>query len=368
MLPKKTDIHFRIINRWLVFILFLVIISNLPHQKAPFFSWLNVSVYFLIFLQASALLAREKSNRLIYLSLALFALFHSLSFANIFVGEGNLIPDDYLRYYLFEYKHILLSGITALCIIHICLRYFLRELSELRTFALSAALVVAVILWQYYPFLVDKEYILDVEDSILYKSVMLFDFLPLLFLFLYGFLLYRYDWSLGEHINTLMVTFFIMTIMDLTNYFGNIYEITIFQYTQYVLLTNLALMLITTTRLVNYSFSSFGQLHQSILVTGDTLGIPIKRKRTSGAILLDFTKAYFNERRNTVAIIALCGLWCVNFFGSSIFVKINVGVMLIASLILFYYLTALYQKRLDSGNILNLRGKREAGLRARKHS
>ena len=359
MFLKNANIHFRIINRWLIFVLFLLAISNLPHQDAPFFSWFNVSIYFFIFLQALSLFRHEQHNRLIFLSIALFSLCHSLSFANIFVGEGYLIQDDYLRYFLFEYKHIILSGVTALCIIYICLKYFLHELSEMRVYLLSIIIALTILCWQYYPFLLDKEYIFEVEDSVLYRSAMLFDFLPLSFLFLYGLLLYRYDWSLGEHINTLMISFFIMTVMDLTNYFGNIYQITVFQYTQYVLMVNLTLLAITMTRLLNYSYSKYGEFYHSILSAGDRLGIPIKRKRSSGDILFDFAKAYFGERRNAVAIVTMTALCGVNFLGSSLFIKINVGVMLLGSLVLFYYLTALYQRRSSHGNIVNLKEKRD---------
>jgi|GEM_PF-1210642 len=360
MLVKNANIHFKIVNFWLSFVLFLLVISNLPHQPAPFFSWFNVSIYFFIFLQALALFRHEAHNRLIYLNIAIFSLCHSLSFANIFVGETYLVQDDYLRYFLFEYKHIVLSGVTALCIVYICLKYFLHEFRKNGVYLLSVAVVLLILCWQYYPFLLDKEYILEVEDAFLYRSAMLFDLLPLFFLVLYGLLLYRYDWSLGEHINTLMISFFIMTVMDLTNYFGNIYQITIFQYTQYVLMVNLTFLAITMTRLLNLSYSKYGELYHSILSAGDMLGVPIKRKRTSGDILFDFAKAYFGERRNVVAVVALTALCGVNLLSHSLFIKINLSVMLLGSLFLFYYLTALYQRRANSGNIINMKERRDS--------
>lgn len=342
---------------WLVFILFLVMISNLPHQPVPFFSWFNVSIYFLIFLQMVHLIRYDPKNKFIHLNVGMFALLHSLSFINIFIGEGFLIPDDFLRYYFFEYKHIVLSALPALCVIHITIRYFFDELTELKVYAISLATIIPVFLWNYYPFLIDKEYILEVDNAILYKSVMLFDFLPLFFLVLYALLLYKHDWSLGEHITTLMVCFFIITIMDITNYSGNIYDFTIFPYTQYVLMVNLTLLAITSTRLLNYASSGLGRLYDSVLSAGARFGVPIKRKRTSVAILLEFARAYFHERRNLVVVSALVAIIGLNYFSNSLFLKINMAVLLSGCLILFYYGSALYQRRLADGDLLIRRKK-----------
>ena len=355
MFTRNFNIHFKIVNYWFTFVLFLIVISNLPHQEIPFFSWFNCSIYFLIFLQSIYLFSRGQQNRFVFLNIALFSLFHSASFISIYVGDGYLFGDDYLRYFFFEYKLIMLSVLPALCVIHLALKYFLKEIGELKIYALTVAIVLPILLWHYHPFLMDKELIFEIEDSLLYKRVMLFDFLPLSFLVLYGILLYRYDWSMGEHINTLMVCFFIITIMDITNLCGNIYKITVFNYTQYVLLVNLTFFLITMFRLVNHSCSAFGQLYESIMQSSNTFGVPIKRRKTAAYTVWQATKAYFLQWRNTIGFSMLVLAMTVNFSGASDFVKINLAVMAFGLVVLLYYLTALYHKRLANGNILNVK-------------
>lgn len=355
MFTKNFNIHFRIINFWFTFVLFLIIISNLPHQEVPFFSWFNCSIYFLIFLQSLYLFKQEKHNKYVYLNIGLFALFHSLSFTNIFIGEHFLIEDNYLRYFLFEYKFILLSFFPALCVVYMTIKYLFKNIENYKLYLLSFAVILPVFLWHYYPFLLDKEYILDIDDAVLYRSVMLFDFLPLFFLVLYGILLYRYDWSLGEHVNTLMVCFFIITIMDITNLCGNIYDITIFGYTQYVLLVNLSFFLITMFRLLNYAYSEFGQFYNDIVNAGNTYGVPIIRKRSVTASLIEFAKAYFHQRRNTIGFIMVLLSFSINYLSHSLFIKINIAVLSFGLLVLLFYLTALYQKRINSGNVINIK-------------
>lgn len=354
MLKKNQSIHIKIVNWWLSFILLLIIISNLPHQVVPVFSWLNCSVYFLIFLQTIALYKLGNANKNIFLNIGIFAFLHSLSFTDIFVGENFLYGDDYLRYFFFEYKYITLSFLPAFCVIFITLKYIFKTSSDLKIYLFSFALTIPTLIWNYFPFIADKEFILEVEDALLYKSVILFDFLPLFFLVFFGALLYKFDLSLGEHINTLMICFFIVTIMDITNLIGTVYNIIIFKYTQYVLLISLSFFSITLFRLINYSYSDFGQLYSSIISYGDVYGVPIKRKKNA---FIQFLKIYFHEKRNSIGFSMLLLTFFINYFSNSIFIKINMTVLSIGMFALLFYVSALYQKRLNSGNFVNFKNK-----------
>jgi hypothetical protein len=222
-------------------------------------------------------------------------------------------------------------------------------------YLITLGIILPIFLWHYYPFLLDKQYILEIEDAVLYQHAMYFNFLALFFIVLYGIALYRYDRSLGEHINTIVVCFFIITIMDVTNLVGYIYKITIFSLSQYVLLVNLSFFLITMFRLLNYAYSEFGQFYNAIVTGGNDFGVPIKRKRNVSASVLDFAKAYFHHRRNTIIFLTLLFIFCINYFEVSLFTKLNLAVLSTGVLIVFYYLTALYAKRLRNDNLISTR-------------
>lgn len=355
---KNLNIHIKTINFWFSFVLFLMVISHLPHQPVPFLSWLNCSLYFLVFLQSLFLFKQNTSNKFIFLNIGIFALFHSLTFTNIFIGRPFLIKNDYLAYYLFEYRIIFLSFLFALCIIFICIKYLLETSSDLRIYLISFSILIPIFLWHYFPYLADKAHIFDIEDAVLYRGVLLFNLLPLIFLIFYGIQLYKHDRSLGAHINTIMVCFFIITIMDMTNLIGNIYEITIFSYTQYVLLVNLSFFLITMFRLLNHAYSDFGIFYDRIVTSGNHLGVPIKRKKNLSAAALEFVKAYFHHRRNTLGFMTLIFIFCINYFQASLFLKLNLAVISFCGLVLFLYFTALYEKRLGKGNLIKLKNNR----------
>lgn len=355
MIYKNLNIHYKIINIWFGFILFLVAISNLPHAgKIPLLSWLNSSIYFLLFLQSAYIFKQDSKNKTIFLNIGIFALFHSLSFAYLLIGDHYLIGSNYLTWYIFEYQELLLIFVFAFSIIFICVKYYFNNLSSPYIYLITLLAMLPIFVWQFYPYLVDKNFILDnsLNENMFYKGLLYFNFLPLFFVIFYGILLYKYDRSLGEHINTVMVCFFIMLLMDITNLLGDLYAITIFSMTQYFLLLILSFFLITLFKRLNYVYSDFGQFYDNLVISGNNMGVPIKRKKSTYATLIDFAKSYFYTRRNALFFITLVLVFCINYFNVSPFLKLNLSAISFCILVLFFYLTALYQKRIQKGRLL----------------
>lgn len=358
MLKKNLVIHFRVINVWLGFILFLIVISNLPHEAAPMLSWVNCSIYFLLFLQAFYLVRNHHHNRDIFFNIAIFALFHSLSFAIPFFGQNQLLGSDYLAFYFFAYLDLIQSFAFIFCVVYLCIKYLFKDEHLYVTYGLTLAVVIPVFLWQYFPFLFNKTELLELvsQDAMGIERRMLYtNFLPLFFIVLYGVILYRYDRSLGAHINNIVVCFFIMLIMDMTNLAGYVFRIAAFPFTQYVLLMTLSFFIVTMFRLLNYARSEFAQFYETLVRGENYLGVPIKRKQSLSLPVLDFARAYFHQRKNTVGFLTLVFFFCINIFHVSLFVKVNLGVLSFGLMVLFVYLSALYQKRLRNGNLLTLR-------------
>lgn len=358
MLSKNFNIHIKIINCWLFFILLLVIVSNLPHDNIPTLSWLNSSIYFLIFLQCIFIFRRDQHNKSLFFNLGLFSVFYSFSFIQQYIGNNFSFGNNYHIYYFFEYRKIIISFLLAFCVLYICIKYLFVNLKPLYLYGITLAIIIPIFVWHYYPYLIDKNYIFDIENlSVFYKSILYLTFLPLFFIIFYGMILYLYDRSLGEHINTIMVCFFIMTLMDITDLYGYIYKIKLFSLSQYVLLLVLSFFLITLFRRLNYVYSEFGQFYDSLVVSGNNLGVPIKRKKASTISLLDFAKAYFRQRRNTAGFLTFFFIFCINYFNVSPFLKLNLAVLCFGILVLFFYLTALYQKRSQNGELLTVKRK-----------
>ncbi len=351
------SIHFKILNLTLLFVFFLSVIAYLPHQKVPVLSWTNNCLYFLMFLQCVFIYRKETNNRDIFFNIGLLCFFYSFSFVNVFIGDGYLLGNDFLSFYLCQYRTILLSFLLGLSVLYICVKYMVATLSKRYVYLITFACIVPALIWSFYPFFVDKDYLLTLPDyTELFKSVFVFTLLSFVATCVYGIYLYKKQKSLGEHINSLMVCFFIMTLLDLTDSFGYVYKIKLFSISQYVLLAILSFFIITLFRKLNYVYSEFGQFYESLVVSGNKYGVPIKRKKDIViSPFLRFFETYFHHRRNILGLIALILVVWINFLHVSTFLKLNLVVAFTAFLILSGYMLALLHKRMSKDNLLSLK-------------
>lgn len=353
MIYSKSSVLFRIINIWFAFVFFLVLISSLPHQTVPLFSWLNCSLYFLLFLLCIFIFFREPVNKAIFVNIGLLCLLYSLSFVNVLIGSANLFGDEYLAYDVFQYRTMLLSFLMAFSVIFICVRYLFKELKARTSYLITLLIVLPFFIWHYYPFLADRTYLLRVDTTVFYKSMLSFTFLPFLGICFYGYLLYKKEDSLGEYINSLMVCFFLLTVVDITDIFGYIYQIKLFPLSQHISLFILSFFILTFFRKLNYAYSDFGQFYENALVAGNYLGVPIKKKKNrSVASFVALIKSYFEYRRNTFIFLSLAFIVCLEHSGLPPYLKLNVIVLGFCSVVLFFYIIALYQKRVRKGELI----------------
>lgn len=353
MLALKSTVLYRIVNLWFAFVLFLILISNLPHQSVPIFSWFNYSLYFLLFLLCVFIYIKEPVNKAIFFNVGLLCLLYSISFINLLIGNNYVFDNEYLAYYVFQYRTMLLSFLMAFSVIFICVRYMSKELSTLSSYLVTLAVVLPFFLWHFFPYLADRNYLLQVDTAVFYKSMFYFTFLPLFGIFFYGYLLYKNENSLGEYINALMVCFFLLTMIDLTDMFGYIYEIKLFSLSQYVSLLILSFFILTFFRKLNYVYSDFGQFYENALITGTYMGVPIKKKKNRGvSSLIAFVKSYFKYRRNSFIFLSLIFILCLNHLNLPAYLKLNVAVLAFSSLLLFFYIIVLYQKRIRNGEFV----------------
>ena len=356
---ESSKIYFKIINIWLSYIFFLSLIANLPHYGIPFLSWVNLSLYFLIFLQCIFILRRTKNNKEIFVNLGLLCLVYSVSIISVFIGKGALIENTILSHYIYQYRKILVSFLLSLSIIYICVRFVFNKLKPNLIYLFSFLIILPIFWWHFGSYILDRNYVfnvltVDFDYETLFRDILYFTFFPFFFICAYGLLLYKEEKSLGEHVNGLMVCFFIMTLLDIVDIFGELYEIKLFTLSQYVILINLTLFVVTLFNKINFIYSDFGQFYEELVVTGNKWGVPIKRKRNgTAAAFLESIKVYFNYKKNTLGFLLLFIICSLNYLNVSLFLKLNITAATFAIIVLFFYISALYQKRLSNGNLLS---------------
>ena len=353
MILKNYSLHFRIVNLWLFFLLLLTTLSNFPHQVVPSVSWFNCSVYFLIFLQCIFIARKASHNKAIFLNLGLFCLANSLTFVSLFIGEEFLFGDIYLKWQIFQYRTLLLDLLLVLSIVFICVKYTSNTQKTWVLYGLSFIIILPIFLWHYYPYVMDPYYTLKVDDLAFSKSALYFRIFPFFAVCYYGFLLYQNDKSLGLHINSLMVCFFILTLMTITDSFGEIYNIKLFSLSQFISLFILSVFAATMFQKLNYIHSDFGQFYESLIVSGNQSGVPIKRRKNPTLhFFASVARDYFNKSRNSFWFSLFSFLLVIKLLDFPLYLKMNVAAILIAALAILFYLAALYQKRLKKGELM----------------
>jgi len=357
IISNRSNVHFRTVNLWFAFVLSLIAMSNIQHQSMPVMSWLNCSLFFVIFLQCVFIFRKETSNRGIFFNIAALALLGSLSFVNSFIGTGHLIGNDFHAYYVFQYRKMIVTFLLGLAVTYILVRYVFVSLNTLKSYLVTLAIVLPVFLLNFWPFLMDKDYLVNLPDNgPFYKAILYFTSFSFLSVWLYGVFLYKNERSLGEHVNVLMVCFFFMTLFDIIDCFGLIYGIKLFSLSQYLLLIIHTFFILTLVRRLNFVCSTFGHFYDSIVTSGNNLGVPIRRKKSTYATaFVKWIRAYFHSRRNLISLVTLSFLFCVNYFDVSLFLKLNLAALWFGVIILFAFVSALYQKRLETGDLLALR-------------
>ncbi len=357
-MPAKTQaIHFKVINSCLGYLCLLVICTNFSHQTVPVWSWVNYCLYFLMSVLCLFIFRYEKANKAIFFNIGLLCFFYGMSFVNLFVGDGYLLGNDFLSFYVFQYRTILLSVLLGFAVVYVCIRYIFFELHVGYAYLITGACVMPLLFWCYAPFLLDKNYLLNLPNNLeLYRSVLHFTLFSLLAVCVYGFCLYRNERSLGEHVNTVMVYFFVMTTLELTDAAGTVYGIKLFSISQYILLIILSLFIVTLYRKLVYNCSDFAQFYERLIVSGNSYGVPIRRRESAlTQRFLILSGQYFHHRKNTLGLAVLGFAMTMNYLQISSYLKLNLVVVFSAFLILSGYALALFNKRTANGNLLSFK-------------
>jgi len=189
--------------------------------------------------------------------------------------------------------------------------------------------------------------------AVFYKSLFFMDFIPLGAIIAFGILLYKYDKPIGEYINSIMVCFFILILVEVTDSFSTIYQIKLFNVSQYVLFMNLCFFVLTLFRKLSYAYSPFGQFYEGVIRMGGRYkDVPLERRKSRLFPLVLFLKEYFQHRRNGFALATFLIIFALSYFDVSLFVRLNILVSGIGFLTLLYYVAALYNKRVQRGHLL----------------
>lgn len=354
---KKNSYKYAIINVWCIYNLILyVLASNFPYwENVPLISWINSSIYFLLFLISIFIVFQDKYNRDIFINLSAMFIFYSMVIFTIFIGSKYLLGNDTLAYKMYPLKKMVLHFLTIGSLYYISLKYILKKLRRFVIYILSLCISAIIVIFCFYNFLMDLGYILQSPHalSILERGNLIAHSLTLLPIIIYGIFLYRYDRPNGEYINLVMVGFLFLALAGLLEsafqYFGE----KVHSNSQFIFLIVLFLLFIILFKKLNYAYSAFGRFYeQAIFQKGDFLNIKLQRRGKSKISFFMYYYGYFAGRKLQYTISVIATLCCINISGIPLYLKINIFVFLLSIFTVLIFFTSLYHKRAQQNDVL----------------
>jgi hypothetical protein len=359
MSGKNINLIFRLLNIWFAFTILLFLSTYLPHwADIPFLTWLNIALYFFLFLMAVSISFKEKHNKAIFINLSIYLFAYWFGNINLFMGVESTFGTENLLYYFFHFKNSAHSIFMNLFIVFVVLKYLFREQKTWVLYMVSIVLILSSYILNFHPYLVKPGLFWDLELLYypdLFRRMFLNNLLGLAFMIFYGYRLYKKDAILGEYINLLMACFFISLITNMTNYLSFSYDIEIFNLKMYLLSGKLVFMSVILFKKLCFINSEFGQFYESLVSKKIKIDkIQIKRYRSeSNAFLLKLVKIYISQRRFyliTLAVVAGIG---IGYFNFPKYFTILIITVLFCLIVLFWFVNRLYKRRAKQQYIIS---------------
>lgn len=270
-----------IANLWLAYVIFTLFSLRFKHWEVPTISVVNYCLYFLITLLAGAAFLKGRYNKHIFLNIAIFAFVYVLGFIVIFIGKNYSFGNDYLQYYAWSYRKIIISIVTGLTIIFIPVDYLTFNKKTYVKYLIALGLCLPIALIYYKNFLLSYRY-LFIDDHIrqIFLGFIGMNFWSLFFIILYAYLILKYDKPVLGHVNLLVFSFLLFISIDSLDNFFNYIRQPLPIFSGVLLLVNLLLFVSILLHNLFYVSSDFGQFYEQFRFSERKLGITILKRKT----------------------------------------------------------------------------------------
>ncbi len=348
---NKINLLYQLLNIWLIFNFILYLSSHLPHwESMGIHNWINYSLYFLLFLFSSTIFLKDKNNRDIFFNFSLFLLIVSISFINIFMGSHYLFGEDKTLYSFYVYKNIIFCFLINFVIVYIVMKYLFYKTKPLYIYMLSLGILLPVLIYHFSPYLKNSNYIFTLGNSYLRdmsSRLFLVSVISFPFIFIYAYILFKKDRSIGEYINELMAFFFVFYVIESIGQLSYIYHFDSPLTGQQILTFNLLFLSFILFKKMCFLCSDYGQFYESLLRQQVSMGkVKIQRRKSArNAFFLKIVKFYFKQKSNYLLTLSLIFTVVFFYFRFPKYITLNIVGLIVCLAILFYFVNALYKKR-----------------------
>ena len=346
----------KILICWMLFIIVSTVFAKLPHFPTCFLSWLNSSLYFLLGILSLFISLKDRYLKEIFISFSVAFFFVSFSFFTLFVGDKYLLGNNFWLYYLFAYRKIAMASLFSFSILCLVFRYALPIWSRLKLCLLSALLTLSLVIYHFWPFLLNQKAIFTMGISGVYTRILPVHLLPFLSLFVYGYVLFSYDRPNGAFLNPFAMGLFISSSLDIIDVLARIKFLNIYGIDQYFLTACLLAMVVTLAlRLAALYSEEYLLKERFIFDPAFAAATPVIVRDVKIVDLLKLVKPTLDSRYfliNSVLSLAFIGL---SALAKSPVVTIKMALIVFWIALFWHLFNQLFDRRLKYGQVLNFR-------------
>lgn len=339
---------FLILKIWLGYFLVAKLVLIFPHWKIPSIALFNYDLFCLIILLAIAAFLKEHNNRYIFLNLAIFGFVYLGGFFTIFLGKNYSIGNDYLQYFCWGYRRILISTITCMTIIYIPIDYLYNEKRTISKYSLTFLITLPISFLYFRKFFLSYNYLIDGDNYYkLFSGHIGMNFLAIFFIILYGYLLFYRDRPISGHVNLIVFGYLLFLSIDTLDTYLIYSKHFLPILNQLFLFVNLILFIIILIHYLYYLSSDFGRFYEDIRFSKKDLNIKIMKKATLIEKYIFWLQGYFSNFSNRLIFIVLMviAISLFIYFYPYGYAKLNFIILITVMIILIVFLNILINKR-----------------------
>jgi len=226
-----------ILSSWFSLNILWLLLSFMPHARVHFFSWINHSLYTLLFLLTLFIVKRDPFKKPVFISLGLYFLAHIASVITIFVGKYYSFGTNLQTILYWIYMQIPVRAFGCLAVLYLTAHYLVPR-RWVKTSYVILGLGVLLLTWLLFkPFLPATAIIRQPGWQAAFSwRLVLFSVVPAAALLCYGIVNYVTNRPDGRYMSLLAFMLFIIHFYNCVDFIAETHRAVIYGIDQYFLL------------------------------------------------------------------------------------------------------------------------------------
>ncbi len=334
----------KILNSWVLCLVFLVIISYLPHWPMPISSWINLGLYALSFILTFSILIKDKYSLFTFLPFSLFFLGCLLLLPAMFIGDDLIFGSNLVSILYYKYIFLFCIFMFAFAVLNYASQVALTPKRQWILFLASFAFTLGVFVFHFHDIFSPE--VTNIFNKKFFQGSLTYHLLPVVALFSYGILNPYLKPRYGEYSHSIMTVLALLSIRELGTAISELKHVFLFGIDQIFLTLALILLNFFLFKKYNFLSSTTGAIYSQIVNNDLDIGnLRLESRDRKGFKIFAAFVFYFYQRKNIILPFLLFLVVGFKYLNPPIIVSLNILAFAIVTFFVFFYFIVIYNKK-----------------------